>query len=57
MLRLLEMLAGLALLVLPAFAAAAPPVSVKPFSSIALYPERSAQAQVLSRNEIGRAHV
>ena len=49
--RLLEMLAGLVLLVSPAFAAAAPPVSVKPFSSIALYPERSAQAQVLSRND------
>lgn len=51
--------AGLAFLVSPSFAAppaptppAAPPVvTAKALSSIALYPERSAQAQVLSRND------
>ena len=35
----------------PVFAAAPPVVSVKPLGEIAIYPERSAQAQVLSRND------
>ncbi len=42
---------SLVFVALPVFGASPPVVSTKPLSSIAIYPERSAQAQVLSRND------
>lgn len=44
-------LASLAFFAFPVFSAPAPVVTAKALSSIAVYPERSAQAQVLSRND------